>query len=262
MTPVSSRWKWIAVGAAIVALLVAWQFLPLHDWLRTLEDRIDGLGFLGAVLYAAVCIVGALLFVPGSILGLGAGYLFGVGGGMAVGWVGETAAAALGFLVSRYVARHAVERIARRSRKFAAIDRAVGRNGWKMVGLLRLAAIVPFALSNYIFGLSSVAFLSYMVVTAVGVIPGCFFYVYLGAAGKSFSEKGDLGPLHWAVIGAGVVTSVVMTIVITRLTQKELKKADGVAAKKRNPKVRVDPASMATSSAPRRGPGRTSPRSR
>jgi uncharacterized membrane protein YdjX (TVP38/TMEM64 family) len=181
------------------------------------------MGFLGGVLYVAVYVAAALVFVPGSILTLGAGYLFGIAGGMAVVWTSATVSAGIGFLIARHLARRPVEKLARRSARFGAIDAAIGKNGWKMVGLLRLSAIVPFSLSNYLFGLSSVDFVPYIAATAVGMLPGSFFYVYLGAAGKRLFEDGGSG-WDWIVVGLGVVATAVMAVVITRLAKKELKK--------------------------------------
>ena len=223
-TSSSSKWKWIAAAAAVPVLIAIWHFLPLQEWLKWLEDRIHETGFPGAVLYVAVLVIASLVFVPGSLLGLGGGYLFGLGGGMAVVWAGEIFAAAIGFVIARYVARHAVEKVASRSPTFGAIDAAVGRNGWKMVGLLRLAAVVPFSLSNYLFGLSSVDFLPYMAVTAVGTLPGALFYVYLGAAGKTLAETEQLGPWHWVILGAGLVASAVTTVILTRMAKRELRR--------------------------------------
>ena len=219
----SPKWKWIAAAAAVVVLIAAWHFLPLQDWVKALERQVNGLGVLGGILYAAIFVVGSLLFVPGSILGLGAGYLFGFAGGMAVAWAAATVTAAIGFLIARYLARHPVERAARRNPRFAAIDAAIARSGWKMVCLLRLAAIVPFSLSNYLFGLSSVDFVTYMATSAVATLPGIFFYVYLGAAGRSLAENGPRSPWEWAVLAAGIAASVVMTVVITRIAKRHLR---------------------------------------
>src|SRR5678815_1299270 len=97
-TSSSSKWKWIAAAAAVPVLIAMWHFLPLQEWLKWLEDRIHEMGFPGAVLYVAVLVIASLVFVPGSILGLGGGYLFGLGGGMAVVWAGEILAAAIGFV--------------------------------------------------------------------------------------------------------------------------------------------------------------------
>jgi uncharacterized membrane protein YdjX (TVP38/TMEM64 family) len=219
----SSKWKWIAAGAAVLALIASRHLLPLEDWLHALEARIEGMGALGGVLYFAVYVVASLLFVPGSILSLGAGYLFGIAGGMAVVWTAVTVSAALGFLIARYLARHAVEGLARHNARFGAIDAVIGKNSWKTVGLLRLTAILPFSLLNYLFGLTSVDFAPYIAATAVAMLPGSFFYVYLGAAGKSLGERGDRSPWEWALIAAGLVAAIVMAIVLTRIAKKQLK---------------------------------------
>ena len=224
------EWKWIAAGAAVLTLIAAWHFLPLEDWLGALEKRIAGMGVPGGILYAAIYLVGSLVFVPGSILGLGAGYLFGVAGGMAVVWPAVTASETIAFLIARYLARRSFERLARRHPNFGAIDEAVRKNGWKMVALLRLSAIIPFSLSNYLLGLTSVRFLPYIVTSSLGMLPGIFFYVYLGATGKSLSENDSYGPWDWAVLSAGVVATVAGAVIITRYVQKQLRIAKGSRA--------------------------------
>jgi uncharacterized membrane protein YdjX (TVP38/TMEM64 family) len=225
----NSKWKWIAAGAAVLTLIASWQLLPLQDWLHALESRIEGMGVPGGVVYFAVYVVGSLLFVPGSILSLGAGYLFGFAGGMAVVWAAVTVSAAIGFLIARYLARHAVETLARHNTRFGAIDAAVGKNSWKTVGLLRLTAILPFSLLNYLFGLTSVDFVPYIAATALTMLPGSFFYVYLGAAGKSLAEKGGRSPWEWVLLGAGLVATIVMAVVLARVAKKHLERSKGVS---------------------------------
>jgi uncharacterized membrane protein YdjX (TVP38/TMEM64 family) len=221
------RWKWIAAAAAAAILLAAWHFLPLEEWLQALEARLSGMGLLGAVLYCLLCVVAFLLFVPGSILTLAAGYLFGVAGGMAVAWIAVVSTASIAFLISRYAARESVEKMARRNPKFSALDAAIKKHGWKVVGLVRLAAIFPFSPSSYLFGLTAVDFGPYLAATAVGMAPGTFFYAYLGAAGKTLGETGDRSPWEWALLGAVLVATVVMAVILTRLAKKQLQSRRG-----------------------------------
>lgn len=217
-----SLWKGIAVAAGVAALLAAWRFLPLADWLRSLEGWISGMGVLGGVVYGAVYVAATLLLVPGSVLTLGAAYLFGVAGGMAVVWPSATAAAALGFLGSRYVARDHVEKVARRHPKFDAVDAAIGKNGWKIVGLLRFSPVVPFALSNYLLGVTSVAFWPFLAASSLGIVPGTVFYLSLGAAGRSLSEKGELSAWEWGLLAAGLLATAAAAIFLARVAKKEL----------------------------------------
>src|SRR5207253_2588618 len=132
------------VGAlALAALLAAVRFLPAREWIQTLTQKISGLGALGGVLYGAVYIVATLLFVPGIVLTLGAGFLFGVGWGCVIVSLASTTAAALAFLIARYAARERIEQLARSNPKFGAIDRAIRKSGWRIVVLLRLSPLVP-----------------------------------------------------------------------------------------------------------------------
>ena len=217
-------WKWIALGVAAAALFAAWRLLPVGEWLKSFQAWISGLGPWGGVLYGLAYVVAALLFVPGILLTLGAGYVFGLGWGVVIVSLASTTAAALAFLIARYVARDRVQRLARRNEKFAAIDRAVGENGWKVVGLLRLSPLVPFNVSNYLYGLTSVGLLPYVLASWVGMLPATFLYVYLGSAGKAAGERGSRSPWEWALLAAGLLATAAVTVLLTRVARRELRK--------------------------------------
>jgi uncharacterized membrane protein YdjX (TVP38/TMEM64 family) len=216
------KWKWIAGAAAIAAVIVAWTFLPLRAWLKALEVSIDGIGILGPILYGLLYLAAELLMVPGAILIIGAGYLFGLTGGMTVAWLAATIAAAVAFVIARRLARERVERFARRHRKFAALDGAVEQGNWKIVALLRFSPIVPFGLSNYMYGLSRIGFAPYISATALGMLPGTFLYVYLGDAGRGFG--GGWSPWHWALVGVGVLATGAASVYLARVTKKRMRR--------------------------------------
>lgn len=220
----AARWKWIALGALVVGLFAAWRVLPLGQWLKDFQAWIEGLGPLGGVLFGLAYVVGALLFVPGAVLTIGAGYLFGLGWGVVVVSLASTAAAALAFLIARHLARERVETLARKNPKFAALDRAIGKNDWKVIFLLRLSPLIPFSISNYLYGLTSVRFAPYVLASWIGMLPGTFLYVYLGAAGKSLGEKHEKSPWEWALLGAGLLATIAVTVILTRVAKKELGK--------------------------------------
>lgn len=206
---------------------MAWRLLPVAAWLKDFQDWISGLGPLGAVLYGLAYVAAALLFVPGAILTLGAGYLFGIGWGLVIVSLAATTTAALAFLIARYAARDRVEKLARKNEKFAAVDRAIGKNGWKVVALLRLSPLIPFSLSNYLYGLTSVRFLPFVVASWAGMLPGSLLYVALGAAGKNVGEKGERSPWEWALLGAGLLATAAVTVLLARVAKKELKGTAG-----------------------------------
>lgn len=218
-----AKWKGIGIGLLVLGLFAAWRLLPVDVWLKEFQSWISMLGPLGGVLYGLAYVIGAVLFVPGAVLTLAAGYLFGFGWGIVIVWLAATAAAALAFLIARYLARERVEKLARRNEKFGALDRAIGENGWKVVGLLRLSPLIPFSLSNYLYGLTSVRFLPYVVASAVGMLPGTFLYVYLGAAGRSLGTKGQKSPWEWALLATGLLATAAVTVILARVAKKELR---------------------------------------
>ena len=224
MTERRVSWKWVAVIAAIVALVVAVRLLPIGRWLGEFQEWVKGMGAAGMVLYGAVYIAAVVLFVPGIVLTLGAGFLFGLGRGIVLVSIASTIAAALAFLVARYFARATVERMAKKDPRFEAIDRAIGKEGWKVVALLRLSPLVPFSLSNYLYGLTSVKFWPYVATSWAAMLPATVLYVYLGAAGRTIGQRGERSPWEWGLLAVGLAATAAVTVLLTRVARRELAK--------------------------------------
>ncbi len=222
--PARSRkaWRWVAAAAGLVALVVAGRFVPVREWLASFRGFIGGLGLAGGVLYGLVYVLAALLFVPGILLTLGAGLAFGLGWGVVVVSLASTTAAAAAFLIARYAARRRVETLARKHPKFAAVDRAIAKNGWKVVVLLRLSPVIPFSISNYLYGLTAVRFLPYIVASWAAMLPATFLYVYLGAAGASLGGSNEKSPWEWLLLGGGLAATVAVTMILARVAKREL----------------------------------------
>jgi uncharacterized membrane protein YdjX (TVP38/TMEM64 family) len=217
--------RWLLLAAALVALFVGVRLLPLNDWLGALQHWVAARGALGGVLYGLAYVACALLFVPGSLLTIGAGLVFGVLWGTVVVSAASTLAAALAFLIARHLARTRVERLARSDARFHAIDRAIAEKGWKVVALLRLSPLVPFSLSNYLYGLTAVRFLPYVLASWVAMVPGTLLYVWLGAAGGAAAAAGrgqGRTTAEWALLVAGLLATAAVTVLLTRTARKEL----------------------------------------
>jgi len=211
----------------MVALVVAWRLLPLGDWLTAMQEQAKRMGVFGGVVFGLAYVAAALLFVPGSALTIAAGAIFGLGGGIAVVSAASTTAAAAAFLIARHLARGRVERMAQRHEKFRVIDQAVRKRGWTVVALLRLSPLVPFSLSNYLYGLTAVDFWPYVLASWAAMLPGTVLYVSLGAAGRAAAGIGhgaSRSPWEWALLATGLVATVAVTVVITRAARKELMK--------------------------------------
>ena len=221
----SSRARWILLVAAMVALIVAARVLPVVDWLRAFQSWVADKGIWGGVIYGLVYTVAVLLFVPGSVLTIGAGLVFGLLWGTVIVSLASTAAAALAFLIARYLARDRVEALSKRNQKFRAIDHAIREKGWRVVALLRLSPLVPFSVSNYLYGLTPVSFWPYVLASWIAMLPATVLYVWIGAAGKAAADAGGgrgKSPLEWALLGAGLLATAVVTVMITRTARRQL----------------------------------------
>jgi len=158
----------------------------IRAFLELFIDLVDDWGPLGYLAYIGVYSILELLAVPAIPLTMTAGIIFGVAPGTAVVSVASTAAAAISFLIARYVARDRVYVWTSKNPKFAAIDRAIGKDGFRVVALLRLSPLLPLAASNYLYGLTSVDFVSYVFASWLGMLPGTIAYVAAGTYGKEF----------------------------------------------------------------------------
>lgn len=192
------------------------------------------MGAWGPVAYIGVYVVGAILLIPGSVLTLAAGAIFGLVRGTALVLVGATLGAAAAFLVARYLARGYVERRISLGR-LAAVDRALARNGLRLVFLLRLTPLVPYSLLNYSMGLTGVRFRDFLLGSA-GMLPGTVLYVYYGkVAGEVAALAGGRAVPHdlayWLFTAVGLAATIAVSVLVTRAAQRALQEeTDGTQA--------------------------------
>jgi uncharacterized membrane protein YdjX (TVP38/TMEM64 family) len=183
--------------------------------------------------FIAGYVVAVVAFVPASLLTLAGGAIFGVAAGTAYVFVAAVIGSSLAFLIARYVARAAIERRLAGNDKFAAIDQAVGRSGRFIVFLLRLSPAFPFNLLNYGLGLTSVRFTDYLA-ASIGMLPGTLLYVYSGKtvgdvaalAGGATPERGGS---YFALLGAGLLATAAVTVLVTRIARRALAEATSAA---------------------------------
>ena len=227
----SMPWLKVAVGVAVVVALIALG-RQAGDAIPRFAEWVDGLGIWGPIVFIAGYAAAVVAFVPASLLTLAAGAIFGIGPGVVYVFGAATLGASLAFLVSRYLARGAVERKLEGNPRFASIDRAVGEQGRRIVFLLRLSPVFPFNLLNYGLGLTRVRFVDYLV-ACVGMLPGTFLYVYSGkAAGDVAALAGGAGPERGmgqtALLLVGLAATAVVTVYVTRVARRALDEATDV----------------------------------
>lgn len=214
----------ILLIAAAVALLVLARALDAGAWLAAALTWIHGLGPVAPLVFLLIYIVACVLLLPGSVLTLGAGAVFGVASGIVIVWISAILGATAAFLVGRYLVRDWVARKIAANPKLQALDTTVTREGWKIVALMRLSPVIPFNLLNYAFGATRVSLRDYVFASAVGMLPGTAMYTYLGSlagelAGGSARAR---TPLEWSFYALGLLATVAVTVYLTRVARASL----------------------------------------
>ncbi|MDQ7785853.1 MAG: TVP38/TMEM64 family protein [Desulfomonilaceae bacterium] len=237
MTATRSRNRWlvgIVCAAFVVALIVAGTtLLPVRDYLVAALEWTRSLGAWGPIFLTLFYIVACLVFLPGSVLTLGAGFLFGVPIGLLSAWTGATLGACAAFLVGRTLARDWVVGKVSANPKFTAVDEAVGREGFKIVLLLRLSPVFPFNFLNYALGLTKVSFGNYAIASVIGMLPGGLMYVYFGSAARSLADvaagKVEGGWAGQVFFWLGLAATIIVAGFVTRLARKSLRHVESAS---------------------------------
>lgn len=212
-----------AVGALAVLLLlgreVATQLPRFTAW-------VASLGAWGPLAFIAGYSVAPVIFAPAFLLTIAAGAIFGFVKGVVYVMIGATIGATLAFLTGRYLARQFVEGLLRREPRLQIIDRAVERHGFRLVALLRMSPAVPFVLLNYALGLSRIKVMDY-VAGSIGMLPVVAMYVYTGKIAGDLATLASgvaqpRGPLYYVMIALGFVSTVAVTIYVTRIARRAI----------------------------------------
>ena len=214
-------WRLAIFVIVALALFTAGLFLPVREWFIVFRDWVEQQGVWGAVCFGLVYVVCTVLFVPGSILTLGAGAIYGPVWGTILISLASTTGAACAFLVGRYLARDQVQAWVQSNPRFAALDSAIARKGGWIVFLLRLSPVFPFNLLNYALGLTGVRFSTYVLASWVGMIPGTIAFVLIGYAGQQ-ALAGEQKLWYW-IVAAGA--TLIVTIFITRVATRAIREA-------------------------------------
>ncbi len=215
------RFRLLFLLVSIVCLFVASLLLPTGESLTAFRDWVACQGLGGVVLYCLVFALCTVLLVPGLVLTIGAGVIYGPIWGTAIASIGALLGATAAFLIARYAARDPMQDWLQRRRRFAAVDEAISERGWWLVFLLRLSPFFPFTFINYMLGLSGVRLATYVSATWVGILPGTLLYVLAGYAGAQTLHGGSQ-VIYWSIATVGTAAAAVL---ITRLAARGIRNA-------------------------------------
>ena len=176
--------------ALLLAMATAWAISHRQGLdVAAIEAAVGDMGAWAPLAYISLFALAAVLFVPGSILSLAGGGLFGPVWGKAYALLGATVGATLVFLAARYLASDWV--VATAGGRLKQLAEGVEAEGWRFIAFVRLVALFPFNLVNYALGLTRVRLLDYSLASLVSMAPGAIAYTYLGCAGREAVAGGD-----------------------------------------------------------------------
>ena len=218
-----------SLSALVAMLILAIRSFYVQDFLRNVLMQIEHLGAWGPVAFMVTYNLATVLFIPGSVLTLGGGVIFGLWWGSVYVFVAASLGATFAFLIGRYLSRDRVVKYMETHPKFKALDRAVSQEGFKIVFLTRLCPLFPFNLLNYALGITQVSLKDY-VLGSFGMIPATILYVYSG------SLVGDVAAIctvnqpvnpqaeaaKWLINIISFSATVAVTVYITRIAGKAL----------------------------------------
>lgn len=205
----------------------------LSQYVLQWQHYFHELGLFGMTLYVLVLVLLGILCVPLSPLSIAGGLIFGFGPGFFVVHLGTTLGAAVNFFMARYLARERVSRWLSHHEKFRLIDAAIGREGWKIIALLRFCPI-PFGIANYSYGLTAVRFVPYLVATTLAIIPANVFFVWFGTTSNNAlsaangTAKAPPGQIIFTIIG--LIAFFIALTYVTKVARAAVARKDPTAA--------------------------------
>jgi uncharacterized membrane protein YdjX (TVP38/TMEM64 family) len=213
---------WLAAASVLgfIAIFVAWFLLPVQDWLQGFSAWAQGLGAMGVVLVSIAYVICTILLVPGVPLTLAVAVAYGWWS-LLICFFGGMLAALISFLISRYLARDRVKRFIDKHPTIRAIDTVAYEESFKTILLSRLTPVTPFAVENYAFGVTGVRLGSFLLATAIGIVPGTIQNVWIGVIGRT-AAQGGAGVANWILLVVGLVATIVLTVWMTRQAKKRM----------------------------------------
>jgi len=184
-----SKWKRLLLLVILLAAIAVAARYRAQFNVDALQQWIESAGMAAPFVFMLLYATATVLFLPGSVLTLAGGVIFGPLWGTLYSLSGATLGATLAFLVSRYLAAQWVER--KVGGRLARLKHGVEEEGWRFVAFVRLVPLFPFNALNYALGLTRIRLLHYVLASYLFMLPGAFAYTYLGYAGREALAGGQ-----------------------------------------------------------------------
>jgi len=211
--------KFGVLGLVVVVLIIVWSVLPLSEWIEKFRLWILELGLFGVIAFAVIYVLLTVVLGPSSALTFAAGLAYGFWGFPLV-VVSATVGAAAAFILGRYVAHRKVLAMVERNPRLNSLHQAISDESWRVVALLRLSPLIPYGVQNYLFSVTNIPFVPYVVATLFGIMPATALYVYIGSLGSAATGEGGL--MKWSLIAAGLVATALVAWLVGKRASEVL----------------------------------------
>jgi pyruvate/2-oxoglutarate dehydrogenase complex dihydrolipoamide dehydrogenase (E3) component/uncharacterized membrane protein YdjX (TVP38/TMEM64 family) len=221
--------KILLLFAVALGIAAGFAFLPVRDWFIQFENYVRSLGAVGPALVVLIYVLCTVLLVPASAISVGSGTLFGLTSGLVVVVLGANVGALCALFLARTFLRQKVAGWAEANPKFRSLDRAIGKQDFKMVLLTRLSPVFPFVLLNYFLGLTAVRVGSYALANLLGMLPATFLFVYIGAAARDAvaGQMSASADFYGQVLKyVGLLATLAVVVSVTRIARAALREAE------------------------------------
>jgi uncharacterized membrane protein YdjX (TVP38/TMEM64 family) len=220
------------IAALLIAIALAWalsRFIPVVNFIETLQQRVMGWGAWAAIGYPLLFALCNILLLPGGLLAVGSGFFFGLWWGFSIVFAGNLLATAVSFAMSRWIARRWFKQRLSGNPALRILGPAVERESWKIILLSQLHPLFPTSLLNYFYGLTRIRFGAYMFWASVGRVPGLFLYAYVGTLGqfamRIMRSKSYPHVIEYWIWGGAFVTTVLLLVVLGRVAYRAIQTA-------------------------------------
>lgn len=199
------------------------------EWMTRGLDWVGQSGWAGWLGFIVIYTITCVLFLPGSVLTVGAGAIYGFWGGALLVSISNLVGAVVNFLTSRYLLRGWLQRKFARNKRFHALDEAIANDGWRILLLSRISPVVPHSIVSYACGLTKLTLAKFSLASWLGFIPISAAYSYVGAFLGKFARAsagqphGEESWVTWAFYAVGLVATLVVTVWSMRVAARVLR---------------------------------------
>ena len=201
-------WIRLLVGIMLIAsAIIVFRFTSIATWIKAENLQLLQVkaGRFAPLEFIVIYAIATILAVPGTILTLSAGALFGIVFGTIWTIVGATLGATGAFLIARFVAGEEARSQFKKGDRLRQLQQGIEQDGFWFVLSIRLSPVFPFIAVNYLLGLTPISLTAYVLATLIGIIPGTFAYAWLGYGGLEAATGGA----PWQIVSALAILAVI-----------------------------------------------------